>query len=199
MWTGLILAGGRSARMGRDKARIAIGGRSLLERAVDLVRASGGDPVLVGPPRVDLPLAGVPRLDETEDGTPPAGPLAALCHGLAATGADRVVALGCDQPLLTPGLLKMLVRHSESYDAVVPRAAGELQVLAAAYTRACLPAMEELLAAGRRALHDLVPRVRARLLEAADLQSCGGPGIFLNVNTPEDLARAEAALAGTER
>jgi molybdopterin-guanine dinucleotide biosynthesis protein A len=195
MWTGLVLAGGRGRRMGQDKALLRLDDRTLLERAIDLVRAAGGEPVVVGPGRPELPLPGVRRLDETATGAPAAGPLPALRHGLRATGAPLVVALACDLPFLTPALLERLVREAERFDAVVPRAGGELQVLAAAYRRACLPAIEAACAAGEAALHAILPRVRTRILEEAELQDCGGAALFLNINTPGDLERAAALLA----
>ena len=196
MWTGLVLAGGRSSRMGRDKALIRLGGRTLLERAIELVRSAGGTPVIVGPPRPEAALAGVTRVDDAEGDGEPAGPLAALRCGLVATGAPRVVALGCDLPLLTPAFLALLVRESEHADAVVPECGGTRHVLAAAYARACLAAIEGRLARGERALHAILPEVRTRILREADLAECGGPDIFLNVNTPGDLERARAILEG---
>lgn len=195
MWIGLILAGGRARRMGRDKALLRLGGATLLERAIDLVRSAGGEPVVVGPARPELPLPGVRRLDETAGGAPAAGPLPALRHGLAATGAPVAVALACDLPFLTRALLERLVREAARFDAVVPRAGGELQVLAAAYTRACLPVIEAACAAGERAVHAILPRLRTRILEEPELLDCGGAALFLNVNTPADLGRAAARLA----
>lgn len=194
MWTGLVLAGGRSRRMGRDKALIDLGGRTLLERAIELVRQAGGRPVIIGPPRPELPLPGVERLDETAGGAAAAGPLPALRHALRATGAARVVALGCDLPMLPPALLTLLAGLAERFDAVVPRAGGRLHVLAAGYRSTCLPALDAALAAGDGALHAILPRVRSRILEEADLVPFGGPEIFLNINTPEDLERVRAIL-----
>lgn len=194
MWTGLILAGGAATRMGRDKALLRLGGTTLLERAVDRVRRAGGEPVVVGPPRSRLPLPGVRRLDEAADGSLREGPLAALRFGLRATGAPFALALACDLPLLTEALLRRLAAEAPAWEAVVPRAGGELQVLCAAWGRGCLPAMDAGLAAGERALHPVLGRLRTRYLEEAELAACGGAGMFLNVNTPEDLARAAAVL-----
>ncbi len=199
MWTGLILAGGRGTRMGRDKPLVRLAGRSLLERAVRVVGEAGGAPLIVGPRREVAGLSGVPWEDESAGGMERAGPLPALRHGLTVCGTSVAVALACDLPLIPAGLLRLLARTAEDHEAVVPRAAGELQVLAAAYTSACLPAMTRHLESGAGSVHGWLGAVRCHILEAGELRRFGGDDMFLNVNTPDDLARAESILAAQRR
>jgi len=194
VWTGLILAGGQGRRMGGDKATLVLGGRTLLQRTVDLVRAAGGAPLVIGRLRPADEVAGAPQSDETPPGGRPAGPLPALRHGLAHCGTPVAVALACDLPLLTAELLRFLAAEGERFDAVVPRAAGELQVLAAGYGRGCLAPIDRHLAGGGLAIHGFLETVRLKILEEPDLLPFGGPGILMNVNTPSDLASAEAIL-----
>ena len=205
MFIGLVFAGGGSRRMGCDKAALVIHGRSLLERAIRTVRAAGGMPIVLTPPRLATALLGARAIDETGGGSP-GGPLPALAAGLReaarlgleagqAAAAAPVVALACDLPLLPPALLRALVDLPGAWDAAVPRAGGILQVLAAAYRPACLPAIEAALAGGDRSIHRWLGGVRLRLLEGEALAALGGEGIFANVNTPEDVVRMEADLA----
>jgi molybdopterin-guanine dinucleotide biosynthesis protein A len=205
MFFGLVFAGGGSRRMGCDKAVLVIGGVTLLERAIRTVRAAGGTPLVLTPPRPAAMLFGARPIDET-DGGAPGGPLPALARGLreaaaAATGTTRpgaaqpIVALACDLPLVPASLLRMLVDLPGEWDAAVPRADGMLQVMAAAYRPACLPAIETALAAGDRSIHRWLGGVRLRVLEEEDLRPHGGPSIFANVNTPGDRMRVEAELA----
>jgi molybdenum cofactor guanylyltransferase len=204
MFIGLVFAGGGSRRMGRDKAAVALGGATLLERAIRTVRAAGGAPIVLTPPRPAEALLGARAIDETAGGAP-GGPLPALAAGLREAarlgppaGADTdvpVVALACDLPLVPPALLRVLVDLPGEWDAAVPRAGGILQVLAAAYRPACLPVIEAALAAGDRSIHRWLGGVRLRVLEGGALAPVGGEGIFANVNTPEDLVRMEAGLA----
>ena len=195
MWTGLILAGGASRRMGRDKALLRLGGATLLERAVALVREAGGEPLVVAPARPGHDPAGIRRVDEGASGRA-AGPLVALRHGLDACGTEIAVALACDLPLVPASLLRHLAAGAGGeHQAVVPRSGGVLQVLAAAYAAACREAIDRHLRSGGRSVHGFLEEVRVRYLEGEELEAFGGPGIFLNVNTPEDLARAEAILA----
>lgn len=183
--------------MGRDKALARLGGRSLLSRAVDRVRAAGGDPLIVGAFRPGVASSETRFTDETADGAGAAGPLPALGHGLRVCGTRTAVALACDLPLVPPALLRRLAEEVEEFEAVVPRVGGELQVLAAAYTTACLPAIEGRIRSGRLEVHGFLGQVRLRILEEEDLGPYGGAAVFLNVNTEADLARAEAILGGT--
>jgi len=158
-----VLAGGRSERMGRDKAVIPIAGRTLLERAVSTVRAAGGLPLVLGAPRGGGGLPGVRCADEGTGGGGRIGPLNALRHGLRIGGTRVAVALACDLPLVPAALLRFLAAEGERRDAVVPRAAGELQVLAAAYAVSCLASIERRLAAGERSVHGVLPEIDAPL------------------------------------
>jgi molybdopterin-guanine dinucleotide biosynthesis protein A len=180
--------------MGRDKALVRLAGRTLLERAVGTVRDAGGVPLILGAPRLAPGFEGVRYVDETVRGGERRGPLVALRHGLLECATRVAVALACDLPLVPPDLLRFLAAEAESHAAVVPRAAGGLQVLAAAYTSSCLEAIERRLAEGDLSVQGFLQEVDARLVDVEELRPFGGEGIFLNINTPEDLARAESIL-----
>ena len=190
-----MFAGGSSERMGRDKALALLAGRTLLERAVATLREAGGTPLVLGTPREASGLDGVRFADEAADGGERLGPLLALRHGLRACATRVAVALACDLPLVPPDLLRFLAAEAESHAAVVPRSGGELQVLAAAYNVSCLEAIDRRLAAGQLSVHGLLEEVAVRLVEPDELLPFGGEDVFLNVNTPDDLARAERILA----
>jgi len=192
-----VLAGGLSVRMGRDKALIRVAGRTLLERAVGTIRDAGGVPLILGETRETAGLAGVRFEDEGAAGGGRLGPLNALRHGLRVGGTQVVVALACDLPLVPPSLLRFLAGECERHAAVVPRAAGKLQVLAAAYAVSCLGSIERRLAEGERSVHGVLQEVGARIIEGDELLPFGGDEIFLNVNAPADLARAEETLKRT--
>jgi len=198
VWIGLILAGGLSRRMGRDKAVLVLRGRTLLERAVDLVRAAGGEPVVVGRRRPAGQVAGARQVDEAEGPDGERGPLAALRCGLELAGGRPALALACDLPLLPLDLIGFLMREIRDHDAVVPRCGGLLHVLSAAYAPSCLGAIARHLARGDLSLHGFLDEVRLRIVDEEELEAYGGPGILLNVNTREDLERARRRLAERE-
>jgi molybdenum cofactor guanylyltransferase len=190
----MVFAGGLSRRMKRDKALVPLGGRTLLERAVATVKEAGGEPMVLGAVREVPGLEGVRFEDETGSGGERLGPLHALRHGLKVTRARIVTALACDLPLVPPDLLRFLAEAARQNAAVVPVACGELQVLAAGYSSSCLEIMDRRIAAGRLSLRGFLREVDARLLKGDELLPFGGEEIFLNVNTPEDLAKAESIL-----
>jgi molybdopterin-guanine dinucleotide biosynthesis protein A len=196
----IVVCGGRSRRMGTDKARLALdGGVTFLGRAIDLARATCGEVVLAcGPtPRhgeLGLPLA----LDEVPDG----GPLAGIAAGLAAVAAERAVVLPLDMPRLVPGLVEALQERAlrDGLDACFLRGQERLEPLCAVYSRRALPAMQRALAAGeRRVVAFLEPRHGGDELCVGELSLCealpGGadPACLENVNTPRDLARLREA------
>jgi molybdopterin-guanine dinucleotide biosynthesis protein A len=186
--------------MGRDKALLEVGGETLLQRAVALVRGAGGTPIVVGRLRPPEQISGARQIDEASSGGRPAcGPLMALRWGLAECGTERAMALACDIPFITADLIHYLLAQSEGVDAVVPRCGDLLHVLAAVYMRDCLPAIDRRLAAGHRSVHRLIDDLNARIVEEDELARFGGARLLDNINTPEQLARAQAAVEAEER
>lgn len=199
-WSGLVFAGGESRRMGRDKALLEIGGATLLQRAVALVRRAGGTPVVIGRRRPPDQVGGAQQIDEVDRGGGPArGPLLALRWGLAECGSRRALALACDLPFVTVALIRFLIARCEGVDAVVPRTGGVLHVLAAVYSTRCLPAIDRRLAAGQWAVHGLLDDLNARIVDEDELAPLGGARLLDNINTPEDLARAKAVVGMVKR
>lgn len=196
----VILAGGRSVRMGRPKEWLPLGGEPLLVRSCRVV-AGCADPVLVvvrdAAQHVPQLPPGVERLvDERRE----AGPLAGLVQGMRhladrhrfGTG-DAVLLTACDQPFLTTEFLAGLAARLGEHSLVMPRRDGHLQPLAAVYRIGLLPAATRLLARGSGTPRDLAAHGSARVLEGAELDVLDPDGTCLgNVNTPEEYERAVA-------
>lgn len=183
---GLVLAGGRSARLGRDKAALLLDGCSLLARGVELLQPLVEDlRVAVRADQVDEPLRrGFPLLvDVRSDIGPAAGVLAA--HRFAPRAAWLVLA--CDMPRLTPAMLRQLIaRRDPARGATAFRAAadGQPEPLCAIYepaTLGCLQARVE--AGGPSGLRELLAVVNPVLLDAP------GADALVSINTPEDCGR----------
>ncbi len=104
---GFVLAGGRSSRMGRDKALVELGGRTLAAHAVDLLRSAGLSATIAG---ARSELAGVAPV--IKDEAPDQGPLSGICSALASTDAELAVFIPVDLPLLPASLLEYLLRHA---------------------------------------------------------------------------------------
>ena len=183
---GYVAAGGRSTRMGRDKALLPWEGATLLDHAIArLARVAADVRILCGPtPRYEdrgRPLV----LDAPAD-----GPLAGLAAALAdADGADALL-LGVDLPLVTVDLLAALAGAGADADAVVPAGPHGPEPLCALYRAACRGPVERRLAAGDLKMTSFWPDVRVRVLEGGALAALGDPErLFANVNAPEDYRR----------
>jgi molybdopterin-guanine dinucleotide biosynthesis protein A len=124
---------------------------------------------------------------------PERGPMGGLHAGLMAIEAPFALAVACDMPFLNPRLLRYMVGLPQDYEALVPIIRGRWQPLHAIYAKACLAAVEELLARGLLALTDLLSQVRVRALPFAAARRFDPQGLsFLNLNEPHDLLRARA-------
>lgn len=183
---GAVLAGGRSRRMGTDKAEIEISGETLLARAWRLVTS------LVRPAWVCCsplrPRPGYPCLADAAEGEGPARGVAAALEAAQERGARRVLVLACDLPRLTRELLVRLLDAPERGDTLATvyagASTGRAEMLVGVYAVAALPYLQSGLASGERSLFRLIPPQRLQRLpygpDAAPL--------FLNCNTKADLA-----------
>ena len=189
---GVVLAGGASKRMGRDKARIRLRGSSLVEAAAALL-GHVVDEVLVA----DRGLGLTPDYRSIADG-PGAGPMAGIL-GAAAQRPDRdLLVLACDLPDVPVPLLQRLAEPTRE-DACVPRWRRGPEPLCALYRPAALATMAAEARAGRLALHTMLrlEHLSVCYLERDSLAAFGPPErVFLNLNTPEDLAKIGAPSEG---
>ena len=189
--TVVILAGGQSRRMGRDKLRLTLEGETLLARAV---RRYGE--VF---PRVLVSVAGPGKFPELGDRRvfdvfPGAGPLAGLHAGLLASG-EAVFLTGADMPFSSPAKALALTALCREADAcVLTDADGRWEPLFGYYRPSVLPKAEELLSSGRRSMGALLASVRLREVAPAELGE--GPDSLLtrNVNVPEDYEKLRLEL-----
>ena len=189
--TVVILAGGQSRRMGRDKLCLTLGGETLLARAV---RRYGE--VF---PRVLVSVAGPGKFPELGDRRvfdvfPGAGPLAGLHAGRLASG-EAVVLTGADMPFSSPAKALELASLGGEEDAcVLTDGEGRWEPLFGYYRPSVLPRAEELLSSGRRSMGALLASVRLREVAPAELGE--GPDSLLtrNVNVPEDYEKLRLEL-----
>ncbi len=190
------MAGGRSRRLGQDKALLTAGGETLLARTVRRLGEVAAEILVMGPAQRSAQAPGTRVIPDT---TPGEGPLPALAAALATMRGERLVAVATDMPFLNTALLTYLVERSVEYDVVVPCAGGRTQQLHAVYSRACLPFIEEQLAVGDRKIGRFFPRVRTLIVEEEEVRRLD-PDLrsFCNINTVEDWQAAAAILAREE-
>jgi molybdopterin-guanine dinucleotide biosynthesis protein A len=199
--TGMILAGGGSTRLGRDKAWEQAKGRPLLQWATDKLTPVTQEIVVVKAKGQELPaIEASGPLRVAEDILPGHGPLGGIYTGLQAASNELSIAVGCDMPLLCVPLLRELCLLAEGYDVVMPTRAGQPQPLHAVYRRSCVEAIGSELEAGRLKVISFLDAVRVRYVGEDEWSRYDPEGLsFLNVNTEEDLRRASRLLSQGER
>ncbi|MDQ7842264.1 MAG: molybdenum cofactor guanylyltransferase [Armatimonadota bacterium] len=192
--SGIILAGGRSRRLGRDKRDVIVGGVALLDRAVALCAPLVDGLLIVareaGPPRRGVPVVA----DEISD----RGPMAGVLTGLRRSRHPRMLVIPVDMPLLTAEFLRFLIRIAPEAEITVPRWERGIEPLVAVYTRSCLGPLADALARGATALHAFIQSAgrSVRFVDASEIAPFGRPErLFFNINTAEEVAAAEAMLA----
>ena len=191
--TAFVLAGGKSARMGSDKAFLELGGRSLLARALDLARAVTPDVRIVGDPEKFAAFGpAVPDIYADR------GPLGGIHAALSISTTDSNLILGVDLPFLDLRFLQFLIAEAQSSDAVVTvsSAGGHFHPLCAVYRKAFLPNAERSLAQGRNKLDALFSEVPVRIIGEAELKTAGFEAtLFRNLNTSEDWVQAKQQVS----
>lgn len=186
--TAFVLAGGKSTRMGREKAMLELDGRTLLERALKLASAVAAETIIVGA-RGEYERYG--RM--IEDVYPEQGPLGGIHAALWASPTDFNLILAVDTPFLEARFLEYLVEQARESGAVVtlPRTADGFHPLAAVYRRCFRETAGHALEEGRNKIDELFSQVETRILEREELERFAFPAaIFENLNTPEDVERA---------
>lgn len=182
----VILSGGQSRRMGRDKAGLTLEGQSFLDRMTEGL-APLFDQVYVS---VDRP-GRYPGRRELPDLRPGQGPLAGLEAAFLRTGAEEVFLAAVDLPFASPDLARRVVAAAGDGDAcVIRRRDGGAEPLFALYRRSCLPALTACLDEGRRAVKALLERVDCRWLEEDALGEIDLERALWNINTQADFSRA---------
>ncbi len=196
-----VLAGGRSTRMGADKALVQLAGEPLIVHALCILRDAGLEPVIAG---ARSPLASFAPV-VADSGR---GPLDGICWALRSTPLPRALFLPVDQPLVPPQLIRTLLEDAECTGAavVVPRAAGFTETFPAVVDRDALPALTVALEAGQggcfRAFQQAAAVLRRpfRVLPVELLAQVGRvlhprdiPSSFwcASLNTSDDLVRAQ--------
>lgn len=189
---GVVLTGGTSARMGRDKANLELGGVALATKLARLLGLYFTEVLLVGgDPPADAPGKRIPDVD-TEA---PSCALRGVISALGYTSAEGALVVATDLPLVTADLILGLTAWPE-HDAVVPRRPSGPEPLCALYRRdPVLAKARTQLESGELAMQSLLGAVDTSYLEGADLDALDPSGTaLLNLNTPEDLERARSLL-----
>jgi len=183
----IVLCGGRSRRMGRDKASLPFGGETLLERTVRTVGRVVDEVWVVAREGQEIPEAFHAARDPAEG----LGPLAGLVAGLEAMKAERAFLTSCDAPFLRPEYVRWLLDCSRGHAMAIPLVGGYHMSTSAVYARAVLPEARALLAARMLRPFFLIEKVDALIVPESEVRTID-PALesFRNCNTPESYEQA---------
>ncbi len=186
--TGVVLAGGRSTRMGTNKALLKFGGVRIIERLLQTLRPLFPEVAIVANDATAYSDLGVPVWPDRIPGT---GALGGLYTAVVNSAFPQTFCIACDMPYPNAAVIAYLQRLAPDYDVVVPRTADGYQPLHSVYSKGCTAAMESLLGGGRLKIDLLFPQVRLRVVDEEELRPLD-PLLhaFVNVNTREELEAA---------
>jgi molybdopterin-guanine dinucleotide biosynthesis protein A len=191
--TGVILAGGKSSRMGQNKALMSLGGDRLIDRVVHVLRGIFAELLLVtNRPELYADL-GVPMVSDV---FPEKGSLGGIYSAVYHAPAPCCFVVACDMPFLQATVMRYLIDQMADHDVVIPDVHGEMQPLHAVYSKACLAPMRRRLDANRLKIIDFLPEVRVRVVTTGEMTPFD-PELrtFQNLNTPAEFHAAEQRLS----
>jgi len=193
--TGILLAGGKSRRMGEDKRYLVVGEQTLLERGLAVLRSIFQE-VLVVIAQDSPPLDVGARV--VRDLVPECGSLGGLYTGLVQATTPFIFVVACDMPFLDPAVITQFTSRRAAADIVMAKLAARLHPMHALYGKRCLPVVEEMIRTRQLKTQEIVLQssLLVRYVTEADLVAIDPTGrSFQNVNTPADLEVARSLLA----
>ncbi|MEK6530221.1 MAG: molybdenum cofactor guanylyltransferase, partial [candidate division NC10 bacterium] len=184
--TGVIQAGGKSTRMGGEpKALVELGGKRIIERAVEVLGSVLSDLLIVTNTPELYAFLGLPMVPDV---FPDHGSLGGIYSGLKAAKGDGAFTVACDMPFLKAEVVRLIVSHAGEADVVIPKVGDQYETLHACYAKACLPHMEAALQAKRFKVIGFFPQVKVLEIAESEVARLADPHLcFMNVNTPDEL------------
>jgi molybdenum cofactor guanylyltransferase len=195
--TGVLLAGGKSRRMGEDKRHLAVGKQTLLERGLEVLQSIFCE-VLVVIAQDSPPLSIDARV--VRDLVPDCGSLGGLYTGLTQATTPYIFVVACDMPFLNQAVIAQFTSRRAATDIVMAKLDDRLHPTHALYSKRCVPALEEMIRARQLKIQEILSysSLRVRYVTEMDLLTIDPTGRSLhNVNTMADLEAARSLLART--
>lgn len=194
----IILAGGKSIRLGRDKVLEKVGSTSLLEQVISRVDSLSKEIIIVTAEERTFPqLAERPKIRIVSDIIPGKGSLGGIYTGLVTSESQFNLIVAADMPFLNQPLLRYMLEVSDGFDFILPRVNTFFEPLHAIYSRNCIEPIESLIKRGRKVIIELFDYVKVRYIEAEEIDRFDPQHLsFFNINTKDDLELAKNIARG---
>ena len=194
--TFIILAGGKSLRLGRSKFLEIIEDKSLIQWVVDHLATLSTEIIIATARGEAIPCSSAVEIKTVADMYPGKGPLAGIYSGLMASSSSRAIVVGCDTPFLSVGLLEYMTQTSPTFDIAVPRIKDKVEPLCAVYSKNCLAPIQELLEQNELRIIELFRMVKVKYVGEDEINSFDPEHLsFFNINSQADLERARRLAA----
>ena len=196
--TGIVLAGGKSTRIGANKPQLKIGDSHLIDRVLDtLSQFTPSILIVTTEDQPDLAKSATPGIRVVKDIYSGKGPLGGIYTGLMHAETSHSLVVGCDMPFLNSDLIRYLIDGASGYAAVAPKIGWMIQPLHAIYSKSCVPSIEALIREDQLQIIKLFNLVNTRYVREKEIDQFDPDHLsFLNVNTEGDLQKAEVLIGG---
>jgi molybdopterin-guanine dinucleotide biosynthesis protein A len=194
----IILAGGKSLRLGHDKVLERVGKTSLLERVISRLEPLSQEIIIVTAEKRNFAsLAKYPKVKTARDILPGRGSLGGIYTGLMKSNTHYNLVVAADMPFLNGALLRYMIKVSDGFDFVLPRVNNLYEPLHAIYSKNCIIAIESIFKQGKRVIIELFNYVKVRYIETGEVDRFDPQRLsFFNINTKEDLETARKMTEG---
>ena len=194
----IILAGGKSIRLGHDKVIERLGKRTLLEKVISRIDSFSQEIVIVTAEKRNFSqLSGNTKIKTVSDIFPGRGSLGGIYTGLVSTESFYNLVVGADMPFLNQELLTYMIGVADGYDYVIPRIGQFYEPLHAIYSKNCNSPIETMFKLNRRVIVELFDYVKVRYVDEEEINRFDPEHLsFFNINTKEDLELARKMESG---
>ena len=194
----IILAGGKSTRLGHDKVLETVGNTSLLEQVISRIDPLSKEIIIVtAKERTFTQLASHPKVKIVYDIFPGQGSLGGVYTGLVKSDSFYNLVVAADMPFVNTSLLRYMIGICEGFDFVLPRVNGLFEPLHAIYSKNCVAPIESILNQGKRVIVELFNYVKVKYVEAEEVDKFDPKHLsFFNINTKEELELAKRIAGG---
>ena len=188
----IVLAGGKSSRLGTEKCKEVVAGKSLIEQVIDRLSLLSTEILIVTSQRQSRSYLIYSEAKTVTDLYPERGPLGGIHTGLMHSSCFHNLAVACDMPFLNRDLLHYMVCLSTDFDVVIPRIGDHVQSLHAVYSKNCIKPIEKVLEKGNLKVTAFYDSVRVRYVDKDELDRFDPEHMsFFNINTQADLDKAK--------
>ena len=196
--TGIVIAGGRGTRFGKNKALIVINKKTLIELVIEKLNEFVEKVIIVtsAGQYENIAGTGINKENIVLDIIPGKAAMGGVYTGLVSSNSLYSLVVACDMPLLNINLLKYMIKLAPGHDAIMPRIGEYIEPLHAVYSKSCLLPIKQLIESGDLSMHSLAKVINVKYIETSEIEKYDPEHLSMfNINTVDDMGRVEKVLS----